>query len=508
MISMAIPNRPFASEPFTGLMLPDGIFEVSIGMQRINVHFKNIGSSSLAGVQVYLESVSDPGIIVTPQTHFVGAVQSGIAVLKGWMADFSGATPGAHRVSFIVEGPAGRMRIIKKIFVTKISFNAAAGTFSAQTPEGVLELGILDMIRPKDRGCCKKGERQNANDDQQKPSNVLDFLKRLSSAKDPDFEFCPPGYLFQQVEIGIMPTPPFAGQYGDLPFQDPWWKIILCILAALLLIASAIAQASGGSGSITVTAGGGAGGAPDCCGIRASGGGSSYVAAGLAAAAAAVATVAGLSDARDPVRRGQDKTIPTQGELTVGEKLVVEFKYIEPVAIGRPFAVGVAWEYTRVTTGQSYTYSVNEVNTNIHVSTYKITAPDVVLTYKKQPFIVKATFENADGKPFMGESLFVQCFLVGPTGQWRSFTLEDHGLQPDEKPLDGIYTGSTYFVGERDRGLWKYFVIAQDVNTAQPDMKPEDAAQIIGGMVLTHQLTIGFEGGTCDFVPDGHVNVI
>jgi hypothetical protein len=39
-------------------------------------------------------------------------------------------------------------------------------------------------------------------------------------------------------------------------------------------------------------------------------------------------------------------------------------------------------------------------------------------------------------------------------------------------------------------------------------MTPDQAAQIIGGMVLTHQLSITFEGGTCPLVPDGHVHVV
>ena len=51
-------------------------------------------------------------------------------------------------------------------------------------------------------------------------------------------------------------------------------------------------------------------------------------------------------------------------------------------------------------------------------------------------------------------------------------------------------------------------MIAQDVNDATPDMTPDQAAQIIGGMVLTHQLSITFEGGTCPLVPDGHVHVV
>jgi hypothetical protein len=70
-----------------------------------------------------------------------------------------------------------------------------------------------------------------------------------------------------------------------------------------------------------------------------------------------------------------------------------------------------------------------------------------------------------------------------------------------------IYTGGWQFTVD-DKGLWTFLVIAQDMNDATPNMTPEEAAQIIGGMVLTHQLSITFEGGTCPLVPDGHVNVV
>lgn len=51
-------------------------------------------------------------------------------------------------------------------------------------------------------------------------------------------------------------------------------------------------------------------------------------------------------------------------------------------------------------------------------------------------------------------------------------------------------------------------MIAQDVNNAGTDMTPEEAAQIIGGMVLTNQLVITFDDDECPVVPDGHVMVI
>jgi hypothetical protein len=85
--------------------------------------------------------------------------------------------------------------------------------------------------------------------------------------------------------------------------------------------------------------------------------------------------------------------------------------------------------------------------------------------------------------------------------------MQDDGIYPDDNANDGVFTGMYYF-SPQDRGLWKIYVIAQDINTAQPGLSPEQAATIIGGMVLTDQLTISFSGGTCSFVPNGEVNVI
>jgi hypothetical protein len=144
------------------------------------------------------------------------------------------------------------------------------------------------------------------------------------------------------------------------------------------------------------------------------------------------------------------------------------------------------------------------------LSGYEITAPDVIRLYKREPFIVRAEFTGADGVRLRGGQLFVQCFLSGPQGQHRSFLMQDDGLVPDEKADDGVYTGVYLFTQEKHdpRGVWTYLVIAQDINNAQPDLKPEEAAQIIGGMVVTHRLKISFGGGEFEFVPDGHVNVI
>lgn len=527
-LQMIIPNRPFSTEPITGMMLPDGIFEVSLGKQRINAHFVNGGAAPVTNATVYIESVSHPGIVITPATYPLNNAQSNVAYLFGWDADFSACSPGKHSVSFIVESAAGKKRIIKQIFVTQVSFNTATKEFTAVTPEGVMTVGFDTIFGPSRRGCCsQRPQRQdvpplthgNKDTRQQKAQpNIIEILGETAKRGkfDHDFRLCSPYYLPGKLHLNIVPTPPFGGQFGDLPFQDPWWKILLAIIAALLALAAAIAEALDGSGDLTTTGTAtatdidGDGIPDDCCDldVSVSGGGTSYVAAGLLAAAAAVATVAAASDEIDPVRRGQENTMPAVGEITINEALEMSFTYPEPVKAGTPFVVGLKWLYTRMTTGANYTFGATDMKKNIHVlSHYDIKAPDVVKVYKRERFVVQASFFDENEKIIKGSALFVQCYVVGPKGELRKFQLEDHGHGDDQKANDGIYSGGMYFT-TKDGGLWTYYVIAQDINNAKPDMKPEEAAQIVGGMVLTGQLTLSFHGGTCEFVPDGHVNVI
>ena len=360
--------------------------------------------------------------------------------------------------------------------------------------------------------CCRRPRRA---DDKKMSDRYLTYtinnFAKLFKGHDPNFKYCPPGYLPDRIHSVWTPTPPYSGQYSDLPFQDPWWKVLLCIIAIILAIAAAIVEATSGSGEVTVTTGGGTGaGTDDTCDCEVEGGGTSYVAAGLLAAAAAVATAAGASDKRDPFRRGQDNTVPDHGELTTSEVLDAEFDYPEPIEFGKPFAVGLRWKYRRITTGNTYDFGANDVTQNVHViSGYTISAPDVYYRHQKDDhWIIKASFKDKEGRLYCGSELFVQCFLISPSGFWYKIILQDDGIWPDEKPSDGVFTSYFTFPGNDAKGLWTYYVIAQDINNAQPDMKPEEAAQIIGGMVLTNQLTITFDEDNCPFVPDGHVQVI
>lgn len=87
-------TRPFATEPVTNIMLPDGIFDNAIYNLRIAAHFTNTSSGALTNVTIYLESVGDPGIVPVARTFFFTAIPAGAAVLVKWDANFQFATPG------------------------------------------------------------------------------------------------------------------------------------------------------------------------------------------------------------------------------------------------------------------------------------------------------------------------------------------------------------------------------------------------------------------------------
>jgi hypothetical protein len=55
----------------------------------------------------------------------------------------------------------------------------------------------------------------------------------------------PPFLAFPtRFDYTVTPTDPFEGQYGPLPYDDPWWKVLLIIIAVILLVAGMIAEAA------------------------------------------------------------------------------------------------------------------------------------------------------------------------------------------------------------------------------------------------------------------------
>jgi hypothetical protein len=477
---MEIRRRPFSVEPFTNVMLPDGIFDTALKKQRITCFYTNMSGATLHQVTIYLEGVGDPGIVPVAQTYVFPEIKAGASVRVSWLADFEHGTPGKKLVSIIAQAQGmSLVRALKNIFVSQTTRDPVTGEFTCVVPEGTVKVSKLEMIGPRDewRPCSDRRK---------------DCL--------PDHG----PWVPSKITMTVHPNPAYAGTHGDLPFNDPWWKIVAWIIAAIAAIVAIVAAALG-AGTASTTVGGTfdvSTGSVSCCTPKLEGL-PEFTVAGVASAIATGAAIVGMTDDKDCFRRGQEATPPGAGELTVAEKVEATFTYPggAPNA-GVAYPVHIVWKYERTTNARVYTHEAEETPTNTHVSDGVIL--DVPATHHAfaKPLVIKARFMRKGGKLFAGEDLYAFCMLASPDGLFFFVPLLDDGIDEDAQANDGTYTGSIHLEklyrillqkGLKLEGLWKVYVFAQDVNDATPDMLPEIAATRIGGFVVASALHITFD---------------
>ena len=126
----------------------------------------------------------------------------------------------------------------------------------------------------------------------------------------------------------------------------------------------------------------------------------SGLAAGLYGAAAAIATLAALTDVRDPFRRGQDATPQAAAAITHREVLEAQFTYpeMDPWP-GKPFATGVKWAYQRSTDLGSMATGVEEVQVNPQVLRGYAVAPDLSAYERGDTITVQAVLWDYQLRP-------------------------------------------------------------------------------------------------------------
>ncbi|MFT5719803.1 MAG: hypothetical protein ACI9W6_000091 [Motiliproteus sp.] len=506
---MAIKKRPFAVEPITNVMIPDGIFDTAIFSQRITCYYTSTSAVDLNEVSIYLESVGDPGIIPTSQTFFFPVIRPGAAVRVSWLADFRNGTPGKRLVSFIAQAKGmNATRAIKQIFVSKTTYDETAKEYTCEVEEGSLKVSYMRVIGPKNEWrdghghhccccCCKRGET-------------------------PSGESLGP-WIPKAMKMTFYPNPGYEGIHGDLPFSDPWWKILALIVAIIAALVAIIAAAVGaGTAAIGVS------GTFDetepsvsCCepDPGAAGAIGGFTVAGVASVIATVAIAVALSDKEDPWWRGQKATPPAKGEITLAEKVDAVFDYPggAPNA-GVAYPVDVKWTYQRVTNANTYDYSVDEQQVNIHVSEgVEVIVPETHHAFEK-PLVVKARFMKKNNLYFFGSDLYAFALLRSPDGLYFKLDLVDDGIDFDEKPNDGTYTGAIHLESLykillkqnfKLEGIWKVYVFAQDVNDATPDMLPEVAATHIGGFMIASAVNLTFDPSLpCPLQAQASINVV
>lgn len=253
---------------------------------------------AMRGIQV-IDTWSQAELAAVAQTQ-LGTGMSLDGLVPGgsrtvyFKVDVSAAAPRKHAVEFVVRNLAGMAdphhaarRVTKQIFVSRTTIDSNTGEIVAEVQEGQLRLKLheiaIDTVNGRaGRRPCRKHDQGR---DRRREQDLLDELratldailarKRIDPCKlqhllacacsgggrpggggdpggghDPwhpsDGRFCyDPFWAFPtRFSYTVIPTTPFAGQYGPIPYDDPWWKVLLLIIAAILLLAGALAEAA------------------------------------------------------------------------------------------------------------------------------------------------------------------------------------------------------------------------------------------------------------------------
>jgi hypothetical protein len=497
---MAVQTRPFAIEPVTNVMLPDGIFDNALYKLRIACHYTNTSATDLTNVTLYLESIGDPGIVVTGQTYTFAKIPAGASVLVSWAADFQAATPGKPLVSFVARADGfTSFRSIRQVFVSQTRYDSVTKTYSCTIPEGRLDITRVSVIPPAKGGWW--------------PGDQPGGEKRPWTGP----------YVPTGLSMVWIPNPAYAGTHGELPFDDPWWKVLALIVLIVAAIVGIIAAALG-AGTFNVGIKGtfeetDPGVVTSCC-KPAPGGGLSggTTVAGVAGVIASVALAVALSDSADPHWRGQEATPPAAGEFTTAEYVTAAWTFKDEPRAGQPYRTDVKWSYDRVTTGANYHYEVEEEQTNIHVTKdVKVATPATVSGHGGSLW-VEATFTRPDSTVFAGPDLYTFALFQAPQGLFFEVPLTDDGISFDSGANDGVYTGGLNLeralpvlkqAGQDVYGIWKVFVFGQDVNRVAPGTPPQIAAQTIGGFFVGSAIQITFDPNLpCPLEAQGSIKVV
>jgi hypothetical protein len=267
------------------------------GLPFTDTHVLDISSGSrtdltMRGIHV-IDGWSQSELAALGQRQFgtgmvLGPLAPGAARTVYFKVDVRTAAPRKHQVEFVCRNmlgmadPGHPARFVRKqIFVSRTTVDSATGEVVAEVQEGTLRFRLREFAldqkngRKARRRCPPSRRRQPQRVQRDKLRETLQALldgrpidpcviqeiltcycscgPRDGGGDDPydpknpsDGRFCyGPFYAFPtRFSYTVIPRQPFAGQYGPIPFQDPWWKVLLLIIAIILLIAGAIAEAA------------------------------------------------------------------------------------------------------------------------------------------------------------------------------------------------------------------------------------------------------------------------
>lgn len=292
-----IPYRPYAVRTTDLFQMPDGVFDTSLGTYYMGVRITNRWGMPFSDAHV---------LDITPANRVVLAAQ-GITVVDDWSAaelaalgqrqsaggmvigslrpgesrtlffkvNVSQAASRKHTVEFICRNVSGMAdpqhpgrRVSKAIYVSRTSYDAGAGELVFESRQGQLRVRLHEVAY--DRQGYRRNRvrlRQAAGSAQGKAE--LEKLRRALRAllEGKDIDLCEiqrllacyciegedgrPRPVFEPFYVvptrftaTYVPRFPFAGQYGPLLYDDPWWKLALALLALLLALLGALEESA------------------------------------------------------------------------------------------------------------------------------------------------------------------------------------------------------------------------------------------------------------------------
>lgn len=311
------PTRPFAIEPGTMQMMPDGIFEASLGRYYLAVRIRNVWTAqwpatarvdltsrcrqwlAAGGVEV-IDAWSGEDAATLGQAIVGGQVEVGSlspwettvvyfkvnvtnAQVRKHLVEVAVIHPDAEATSHLNPDATSQMMVsrttydpAKKVFVSACD----RGTLTASIEELVVDhnsfiraMGVARELFGKggpssatslgplgDRGCSQAVvERVRADFrrfiDGDPTIDLCDLWQAIQCCctgdrfgRDNDDDWSarrPTGLEFlafpSVIDYRVEYHPGYEGQYGPLPYDDPWWKLLLKVIAIIL---SACAAAS------------------------------------------------------------------------------------------------------------------------------------------------------------------------------------------------------------------------------------------------------------------------
>lgn len=475
-IPIAITNRPFSIEPFTSIMLPDGIFDSAIQTLDIAFYVTNTTDFPLRFCWVRPDNhiQVEWTYLGNPFVH-LGALRPGESKLVRWKAIFSKCSPGKKIVGIefgaqiewdqLGGGFDGFLR--RTIFVSKTTKDETTGVYTCEVPEGAMHLKFLrksfgpgwEVTEPSDDG-----------------------LQTIS---------VPPAGIIHAFNASVTPRP---GQEEAIPFADPWWKVVACIIAVIAAIAAIIAAKEGeGTASIGVSGDYGSETDPDvnwCAPDPTKHPDWKNIAGCLSVLATTAARVA-MMDERDPIQKGRDANPFDPADPRRLEQLRATIDPPAVIAAGEEMQVPINWDYQSTKqSGSRETTTVTEIGVSDNIA--RNVAIDHSIDVKLYELLwVEIYLEDKVGNPFAGDAIFAHVNFIAPNRQFFKIPLVNvHRKTHDTLPRGFFqaWISTEVLAGrlgaEAVIGKWHMEIYVQNLNAAQPGMDPFEAATYVGGDYL------------------------